>query len=234
MPAIGKPILNTIAVVLDQWQGIAPQGVTGELYLGGECVANGYLGQPELTNERFVELPHPEFQGKRFYRTGDFCRWNWHGELEFVGRRDDQCKIRGYRVELGEIEVALRTIPELKDVAVTARQDRGEHAYLVAYLVWQSATDMLDQHALRQVLESKLPRYLIPSIFVNLTQLPLNANGKVNRSALPAPDFLQPSTKPEQIRNYNEGRMVRLWKDVFHRQHIHPLSKFFDLGASHY
>jgi nonribosomal peptide synthetase DhbF len=231
LPAIGKPIANSIAVVLDQWQGIAPQGVTGELYLGGECVANGYLGQPELTAERFVELPHPEFQGQRFYRTGDFCRWNWQGELEFVGRRDDQCKIRGYRVELGEIEVALRTIPELKDVAVTARQDRGDHAYLVAYLVWQSAAEMLDNHALRQILETKLPRYLIPSIFINLTELPLNSNGKVNRPALPAPDFLQPAAQPEQIRNYNESRMVRIWKNVFHRQLIHPLSNFFDLGG---
>ncbi|MGH2901845.1 MAG: amino acid adenylation domain-containing protein, partial [Solirubrobacteraceae bacterium] len=185
---LGRPITNARIYILDAQRRPVPIGVVGEIYVGGVGVARGYVNRPELTRERF--LPDP-FDGdidapsaSRMYRTGDVARWRPDGTVEYLGRNDHQVKIRGYRIELGEIETVLRRHDAVEEVVVVAREDEPGDIRLVAYVTGDAlAPDVLRQHAAAQ-----LPQYMVPSAFVHLDQLPLTANGKVDRAALPAPD----------------------------------------------
>ncbi|MGM1058012.1 amino acid adenylation domain-containing protein [Saccharothrix sp. Mg75] len=177
-PPLGRPVANARMHVLDAGLRPVPPGVVGELYLGGPGVARGYLRRPALTAERFVaDVSGPP--GSRLYRTGDLARWRPDGELEFVGRADHQVKVRGFRVEPGEVEAALREHPDVEQAVVTVREDR-----LVAHVV-----PPVDGPVLRRFLRDRLPEFLVPSVFVPLDALPLSVNGKLDRAALPAPDL---------------------------------------------
>ncbi|MFI6466449.1 non-ribosomal peptide synthase/polyketide synthase [Streptomyces sp. NPDC050538] len=184
-PVVGRPVHESRAYVLDTALRPVPPGVTGELYLSGPGLARGYLGRPELTAERFVADPYAAKPGERMYRTGDMARWTEDGLLEFAGRTDDQVKIRGYRIELAEIEAALDTHPAVTQTVVVAREHRPGIRQLIAYAV----TDGTDGAALRAHAASVLPDYMVPAAVVVLDRLPLLSNGKLDRSALPAPDF---------------------------------------------
>ncbi|WP_062648989.1 non-ribosomal peptide synthetase [Streptomyces maremycinicus] len=185
-PVVGRPVHHSRAYVLDTALRPVPPGVTGELYLSGPGLARGYLGRPELTAERFVADPFGA-PGARMYRTGDLARWTEDGLLEFAGRTDDQVKIRGYRVELAEIEAALDTHPAVAQTVVVAREHRPGVRQLIAYAVVADGTE--DPAALRAHAAAALPDYMVPAAVVVLERLPLLANGKLDRAALPAPDF---------------------------------------------
>ncbi len=177
---LGRPIQGTCVHVVDAALRPVPVGVWGELLAGGEGVARGYLGRPALTAERFVPDPFTGAPGGRLYRTGDLVRWRPDGLLEFFGRTDFQVKVRGFRIEPGEVEAALRAHPAVRDAVVVVRPGVGGESRLVAYVVGAAEED------LRAFLRSRLPEAMIPSLFVLLAALPLNANGKVDRKALPA------------------------------------------------
>ncbi|KFF74864.1 hypothetical protein HX13_12830 [Chryseobacterium sp. P1-3] len=189
---IGGPISNTYAYVLDEQNRLVPVGAVGELYIGGAGIARGYLNRPELTEERFISNPFQASDQKergengRLYRTGDLVRWLLNGELEYVGRNDFQVKIRGYRIELGEIENTLLGYSEIRQVAVLAKENKSGLKYLAAYYV---SDEVIDSELLSEYLSASLPDYMVPNAFVHLTALPVTINGKLDRKALPEPDF---------------------------------------------
>ncbi|MGW1753126.1 non-ribosomal peptide synthase/polyketide synthase [Streptomyces mirabilis] len=187
-PVVGRPVHHSRAYVLDTALRPVPPGVTGELYLSGPGLARGYLGRPELTAERFVADPYAVAPGARMYRTGDLARWTEDGQLEFAGRTDDQVKIRGYRVELAEIEAALDTHPAVAQTVVVARGHRPGVRQLIAYAVVRDGGTG-DGATLRAHAAAVLPDYMVPAAVVVLDRLPLMSNGKLDRAALPAPDF---------------------------------------------
>ena len=226
-PTIGRAIWNTTLYVLDSGLALVPVGAEGELYIGGAGVAGGYLGRPELTAERF--LPNP-FGAGRIYRTGDRVRWRPDGELDFLGRVDDQVKINGIRVEPGEIEAALLALPGIAAAAVNFQVDPGGHR-LVAYLVPSSQPSPTTERV-RAALERQLPRNMVPDDFVWLTAMPMTPNGKLDRKALPAP--LRKQTQVTGNRAPKAGlerEIAEIWEDVLEKSSIGALSDFFDLGG---
>jgi amino acid adenylation domain-containing protein len=231
-PSIGKPISNTQAYVLDSHGEHLPVGVAGELYLGGEGLARGYLKRPELTAERFVPDPFSRKPGARMYRTGDLARFLEDGNIDFLGRIDQQVKIRGYRIELGEIETAISEHPGVAEVLVLVREDVPGDKRLVCYLVLHESNSPVIGE-LRQFLKQKLPDYMVPSAFIFLPKLPLTTNGKVDRLALPGPEVERPDLgiACEAPRNDVEKELVRIWEEVLGLEQAGIHDNFFELGG---
>jgi amino acid adenylation domain-containing protein len=227
---IGRAVPNTTVYALDAHGEPVPPGVVGELYVGGDGLARGYLGRPALTAERFVPDGCSGRAGARLYRTGDRVRWLPEGVLEFAGRADAQVKIRGFRVEPAEIEAALRTHPDVGDAAVAVRESAPGERSLVAYVVPGSGVAP-DAAAMREHLGARLPRYMLPSAYVLLHAIPLTPNGKVDRGALPDPthatlavDFVPPSTADEEA-------IAAVWRELLGADRVGADDDFFGLGG---
>ncbi|MCC5658371.1 amino acid adenylation domain-containing protein [Nostoc sp. XA010] len=250
---IGRPFANTEIYILDPYLQPVPVGIPGELYIGGEGLAQGYLNRPDLTKEKFI-LWNGE---KRLYKTGDKAKYLADGNIEFLGRLDYQIKLRGYRIELGEIEAVIKQHPYVGEAVVIAREDVPGDQRLVAYFIANFQVDQINQQQLsaplnadlpapltknqqsqlaldlREVLEQKLPEYMIPAAFVVLEALPINPNGKLDRQALPAPEatqllsesgFIAPSTAIEEM-------LVNIWTEVLGIENIGIHHNFFNLGG---
>jgi len=229
---IGRPIANTRVYVLDAQLQPVPAGVAGELYIAGEGVTAGYLGQPERTEERFLVDPFATTAEARIYRTGDVARYLEDGNVEFLGRVDDQVKVRGFRIELGEIESALLRQPGVKQVVVLGREDKDTlEKRIVAYVVLDRRNPTNSETLLAR-LKEQLPEYMMPSAVVVLEKLPLTSNGKVDRTALPKPEesagqqktYVAPSKPTEQI-------VAMIWAEVLRVQQIGCLDDFFQMGG---
>jgi amino acid adenylation domain-containing protein len=229
---IGRPLANTQVYVLDERLEPVPQGVAGELYVGGVCVGRGYLHRSELTAERFIPHPFSEDGGARLYRTGDLVRYRADGNIEFLGRVDHQVKIRGYRIEPGEIEAALGAHVDVRGSCAMLRADVRGEKQLVAYVVLKDgqAATVSD---LRSHLKERLPEYMIPSAFIMLDELPLMTNGKVDRKRLPAPDNVRPELKEkyEAPRNETEKTLAAIWSEVLGVELVGIHDNFFELGG---
>ncbi len=221
---IGRPVGNVRAYVLDDRLRPAPIGVPGTLYLAGTQLARGYLNRPGTTADRFLPNPFGAL-GSRMYATGDRARWTRDGHLEYLGRADDQVKIRGFRIEPGEVEAALRALPEVADAVVVARRDDG-HARLVAYVVTKG-----EPGDLRTRLKETLPDHLVPTVFVPLERLPLAASGKVDRRALPAPAPIAAAVGRIAPRTETERLLARIWADVLGVDEPGVEDNFFALGG---
>lgn len=231
--SIGHSIRNMRLVVVDGHLALVPLGVPGELLIGGVGVARGYLGRPGLTAERFVPDPFAREPGRRLYRSGDRVRRRDDGRLDYLGRFDHQVKVRGYRIELGEIEAVLAGHRDVQAAAVLARDDvPGGATALVAYLAAPKARN-LGAEALRAALAAELPDYMVPGHFVFLPALPLTANGKVDRAALPAPDVADGSRDADYVapRTPTEMQVARIWADVLRVDRVSVNDRFFDLGG---
>ena len=224
-PGIGSPIWNTRAYVLDGYLQPLPVGCTGELYLSGAGLARGYLNRPGLTAERFIADLFPQ---ARMYRTGDLVRWQPDGTLEFLGRADQQVKIRGFRIELGEIEAALTAQPEIKQAIVIARENGTSGKQVVAYIVLADEKPF-DPTVLQQSLAERLPRHMLPSAIVALPALPLTPNRKIDRRALPPPEWRGNSNAPP--RTPDEEVLCHLFGEVLSLNRIGIHDSFFDLGG---
>ncbi|HSF39994.1 MAG TPA: amino acid adenylation domain-containing protein, partial [Thermoanaerobaculia bacterium] len=219
---IGRPISNTQVYVVDRELRPVPAGVAGELLVGGAGVTRGYLRRPDLTAEKFIPDPFGGVPGARLYRTGDLARWLPEGAIDFLGRLDHQVKVRGLRIELGEIESALAALPGIRQAAVVVRESR-----LVAYVVGGAGAEEM-----RRSLRERLPDYMVPAVFVTLEALPLNASGKVDLKALPAPEqpgareegYLAPRTREEEI-------LAGVWAQVLRLPRVGVNDNFFELGG---
>jgi acyl-coenzyme A synthetase/AMP-(fatty) acid ligase len=228
---LGRPIPNTQIYVLDsRRQPVAP-GMAGEIYVGGDSVARGYLNQRALTEERFVSDPFSGRPNGRLYRTGDRARLLPDGKLEFLGRVDHQLKIRGYRIELGEIEVALTRYDGIREAVAVARDTGDGEKQLVAYFV--ASAPEISVADLRRFLKTQLPDYMVPMALVQLEKLPLTANGKVDRQALPSPESERRSAEAQYVapRTESEQAVERIWAEVLRLERIGVNDDFFELGG---
>jgi acyl carrier protein len=231
-PGIGRPIEGTRAYVLDRGMELAPVGVPGELYLGGAGLARGYLGRPELTAERFRPDPWSGRPGERLYRTGDLVRYPVDGELEYLGRLDHQTKVRGFRVEPGEIEAVLAGHPEVAEAAVAVFGE--EDKQLAAYVVTRQgagAAGTPEIEELRGFLQARLPGHMVPAAFVFLPALPRSAVGKLDRKALPSPvnAFAVPTFVAP--RSALESGLAAIWEQVLGVRRVGIHDNFFSLGG---
>jgi amino acid adenylation domain-containing protein len=227
-PSIGRPIANTQVYVLDTGLRPVPVGVAGELYIAGAGLARGYWKRAGLTAQRFVACPFGR-PGARMYRTGDLVRWNSNGQLEYSGRTDHQVKIRGFRIELGEIEAALLGHDNVVEAVAIARQEGAGHQRLVAYVV-PVVDNKVDSAELRGFLRKVLPDYMVPSAFVTLHKFPLTPNGKLDRRALPAPDW-DAGTDYIQPRTDAERALAQIWTEVLGVKQVGINDNFFELGG---
>jgi amino acid adenylation domain-containing protein len=232
LPPIGKPIAGATAYVLDPHLRLQPAGVPGELYIGGTAVARGYLNRPELTAERFLPDPFCGQPGARMYRTGDVARMLPGGSIQFEGRVDDQVKIRGFRVEPGEVESVFRRHPAVREAVVVVRPDAGGEKRLVAYYITEDGSELAEAEA-REFLRERLPDYMLPSLLLKIDVLPLTPSGKINRRALPQPDFgvrrvtdayVAPGTPLEQA-------LADIFKGVLAVEQVGAHDSFFELGG---
>ena len=225
---IGRPISNTQVYILDLYLQPVPIGIPGQLYIGGDGLARGYLDRPQLTAEKFISNP---FATGKLYQTGDLARYLPDGNIEFLGRLDNQVKIRGFRIELGEIQAQLAQHPSVREVTVIDREDRPGEKSLVAYLVCPQAPPTARE--LRTFLQSRLPDYLIPSAFVTIDALPLTPNGKIDRRALPAPELARSESPAARVapRNELELQLTEIWERVLGVRSIGIRDNFFELGG---
>ena len=230
---IGQPLDNNVVYVLDEHRRPVPVGEPGELYIGGESLSDGYLNRPELTAERFLPDPFSKNPQARLYRSGDQGRWRPDGTLEFLGRLDQQVKLRGFRIELEEIEAVLRDTAEIAEAVVIKREDRPGDPQLVAYVVFRRGA-RLEAEALRRRLSERLPEYMVPSLFVPLPALPLNVSGKLDRAALPAPDSERPDLEaaPVVASSPLEAELATVIGGVLGIAQIGIHDHFFRLGGS--
>ncbi|MBW4507955.1 MAG: amino acid adenylation domain-containing protein [Scytonematopsis contorta HA4267-MV1] len=225
---IGRPVRDLQMYILDENLEPVPTGVTGQMYVGGEGLARGYLNRQQLSRERFIPNPFNHQQESRLYKTGDLARYLPNGDIEYLGRIDNQVKILGFRIELGEIEAVLNTHPQIQQAVVIATEDILGNKRLVAYVV----TTNLTPHQLREFLKPKLPEYMMPSVFVTLDTLPLTANGKIDRKALPAPDgeisreqeYVAPRTKTEKI-------LTNIWQELLLKEKVSIHDNLFEIGG---
>jgi amino acid adenylation domain-containing protein len=231
-PPLGRPINNTRFYVLDRRGQPVPVGVAGELHIGGEGLARGYHERPDLTTERFVPDPFDAGTGGRLYRTGDLVRWRADGMLEFVGRLDHQVKLRGFRIELGEIETVLSDRADVASAVAIVREDEPGDRRLVAYVV-PAGAEPPTVDDLRRCVRSRLPPYMVPSEFVALDSLPLTANRKLDRGALPAPDGTRPDlvTACAPPETPVEELLASIWRQVLAIDQVGIDDDFFDLGG---
>ena len=230
---IGRPVGQRQGYVLDSFLEALPEGVAGELLVGGQGLARGYLHQPALTAQRFVPDPFGE-AGGRLYRTGDLCRYGRDGSVEYLARIDQQVKIRGFRIELGEVETCLRDLPEVVEAVVLA-QPGAAGLQLVAYVVARDVPEREAQAALRealkQQLKQRLPAYMVPAHLLFLEQLPLNINGKLDRKALPEPDISELQLAYVAPRSDLEQRIAQVWQQVLRLEQVGVTDNFFELGG---
>jgi len=227
---IGRPLPNTQAYVLDRHGNPQPIGVPGELHLAGAGMARGYYGRPELTAERFLPNAFSRQKNARMYRTGDLCRWLRNGNLEYLGRLDHQVKLRGFRIELGEIESVLVQHAGVRQCLVIPREDEPGLRRLVAYVVAQPG--QAPQHEeLRDHLKLSLPEFMIPSAFVGLDAFPLTPNGKINRKALPIPEYAHQAAAFVAPRNWTEEQIAGIWAKVLRIKQVGATDDFFALGG---
>lgn len=232
LPSIGQAIDNVELYIINESLQLLPDGDVGELAIAGVCLAEGYLNQPALTSEKFIELTIPEKGTVRIYRTGDLARYQTDRTIEFLGRRDDQVKIRGHRVELGELEVIINQIDGVKQAVVVAREGIGGQKRLIAYLV--GTTDQVDQAGVRKELEQRLPEYMIPSAFVWLIDFPKTSSGKVDKKQLPDPELKRPdlTTAYRKPKTTDEQAIARVWLNLFELDRIGLDDNFFELGGN--
>jgi amino acid adenylation domain-containing protein len=229
---IGRPIANTQIYILDVHLQPVPVGVAGELHIGGTGLARGYLNRPDLTNEKFIADPFRKEPNARLYKTGDLARYLPDGTIDYLGRIDHQVKIRGFRIELGEIESILSLHPQVRETAVVVREEMPGEKLLVAYVV-SSEKPTPKESELRAFLRQKLPEYMVPSAFVELKSLPVTANGKLDRSALPRHDPHASLAKEHFFppRTVIEKTLASVWTEVLKREPIGIHDHFFDLGG---
>ena len=227
---IGRPIGNTQIYVLDRELQPVPIGVAGEMYIGGEGLARGYVNRPELTGEKFIE--HPFRAGERLYRTGDLARYGVEGEIEFLGRSDHQVKIRGFRIELGEIESAMSRHERVRQAVVVAREDRPGDKRLVAYYSTVDGEEIAPS-GLRGLLKESLADYMVPSAFLCLESFPLTPNGKIDRGSLPAPGEGVEREERRYVapRDALELQLTKLWEKVLGLKLVGVTDDFFDIGG---
>ncbi|WP_211234360.1 non-ribosomal peptide synthase/polyketide synthase, partial [Paenibacillus taiwanensis] len=223
---IGRPIGRTQVYVLDEAGKLLPAGVIGELYTGGDGLARGYLNRPEWTADKFVEVPF--LQGERLYRTGDLARWLSDGTIEYMGRSDEQVKIRGFRIELGEVLTHLLQVEAVREAIAVAVEDTSGQKVLCAYF---TADDKLASAELKAALSEHLPSYMVPSHFVQIDEMPLTPNGKVDRKALPLPEAGLVTSEQIQPRSPLEAKLAQIWQDVLGLERIGMTDSFFELGG---
>jgi amino acid adenylation domain-containing protein len=232
---IGKPISNTQVYILNNTLNPVPIGVPGELCIAGDGLSYGYINQSSLTADKFIPNPFSTTPGDRLYKTGDLARWLPDGNIEFIGRKDFQVKIRGFRIECGEIESALTKHPFVKEAHVLAKEHhKSEDKHLIAYFTSNNSTDSLSAtliDKLRNHLKQSLPDYMIPSFFVPLESFPLTPNGKIDRKALPEPDFSKKQKVYAMPQNEVQEKLAKIWQEVLKVDRVGIHDNFFELGG---
>jgi amino acid adenylation domain-containing protein len=225
---IGRPIANTQIYLLDAHLQPVPVGAAGELHIGGEGLARGYLNRPELTAEKFISAP----VSPRLYKTGDFARYRPDGMIECLGRTDSQVKLRGHRIDLGEIESTLRQYPDVREAAVLLREDDPGQKRLVAYLVISGKASP-ETNGLQQFLKARLPDFMVPGVFIVLEKFPLTPNGKTDRKALPAPSSRSPQGKDNLVlpATPTEETLAQIWQELLREPRIGIQDNFFEIGG---
>lgn len=227
---VGKPLANIRVCILNEQLGLVPMGGKGEMLVSGECLARGYLNLPELTAARFIPDPFSDRPGSRLYRTGDVARYCADGNIELLGRKDNQIKVRGFRVELDDVEVAILRHPVVKKCAVRVYQDQDGRNRLAAYLIVDNG---MSSSTIRSFLRERLPEYMIPSDFVMVDTLPLTPAGKVDRRALPLPDRTRPDLDSTFVapRTDTESLIAKIWSQILGVEQVGVYDNFFDLGG---
>jgi amino acid adenylation domain-containing protein len=230
-PSIGRPIDGARIYLLDDELAEVPAGETGEIYIGGEGLARGYRNNPELTNRSFIQGIHGESRGKRIYKTGDLGRYNGDGELSFLGRNDDQVKIRGYRIECGEVETSINQLEGVQASAVVKRKFGASDYRLVAYVV-ASADGKLTRETLRGLLRARLPEYMIPDEFVQMGELPLTSNGKIDKASLPDPHDGITIRNTEVSESAVERQLILILQNLLGVRQVGRKDNIFYLGGN--
>ncbi len=232
LPTIGKPIDNTAIYILNKNDAIAPQGETGELCIAGMCMAEGYLGNPSLTEEKFTTFKLSKSKKIRIYRTGDVARYLDDGNIEFLGREDEQVKISGHRIELGEVEIALTKLDNIKQSVVVASTQFSAQAQLIAYIV--SDNEDQDIAAFKKKVNAVLPNYMLPSHYVWLKEFPKTSSGKINRKALPLPEYKRHASAPiyKKPTSDIEKNIAKIWSDILRIPKIGVSDNFFEIGGT--